>query len=56
MKNMFKNWILSIIGVFISIVVVMIITAITKESIDSVAAWVALGIAGGSSMTKMDRY
>lgn len=56
MNNFVKHTFMSFIGVSIAVIVVIVLSAIFNEPVDSVVGWVALGIAGASSMAKQDRY
>lgn len=56
MNNFLKHSFMSFIGVLIAGIVVIMLSAILNEPVDNIVGWVALGIAGSASMTKLDRY
>ena len=56
MNNLVKHTFMSFIGASIAVIVVIVLSAILNEPADNIVGWVALGIAGAASMTKLDRY
>lgn len=56
MNNFLKHTIMGIVGVLIACITVFIFSIITDKSMDDLVGWIALGIAGASTMTKKDLY